>query len=275
MEDKVETEPWCFASSLPPEEEAFLYAKNHQSAPATVLLVGAGALGCAAARTLASTTMQLGEDLRLTLVDPDHVEVSNLQRQVLYRDCDIGRLKVEAAAQILAAEFGAAVAATPARLDAASGPALVAAHDIVIDGTDDPTTKFLLNRLCIEAGVPLVHGGVVRTGGQWMLIEPHVSACLGCVFPQAAPSGNEGCVSLGILAPVAGVVGSMQAITALRRLLRPQDARAGRLFIYQLGGVRMRHVDFPPSPDCYCGSREDRNVDRAGSAQSLPRRQAS
>ncbi|MBI5504868.1 MAG: HesA/MoeB/ThiF family protein [Deltaproteobacteria bacterium] len=252
-----------------------MYSKNHKSRPANVLLVGAGALGCAAARTLASSAARLAQNLRLTLVDPDRVEVSNLQRQVLYRDSDVGRPKVEAAAQILAADFGATVETARLRLDEASGPALVAAHDIVIDGTDDPRTKFLLSRLCVEAGVPLVHGGVVRIGGQWMLIEPRVSACLACVFPEAAPSGNEGCASLGILAPVAGVVGSMQAITALRRLFEPGRVRAGRMFIYQLGGVRMRHVDFPPSPDCFCGSREDRNADRAGSAQSFLRRQAS
>ncbi len=252
-----------------------MYSKNHQPGPANVLLVGAGALGCAGARTLASTAARLRANLAITLVDPDRVEVSNLQRQVLYRDSDIGRLKVEAAAQVLAADFGAAAAAKALRLDAVSGPALVAAHDIVIDGTDDPPTKFLLNRLCVEAGVPLVHGGVVRTGGQWMLIEPHVSACLACVFPETAPSGNEGCASLGILAPIAGVIGSMQAITALRRLFQPERVSAGRLFIYQLGGVRLRHVDFPPSPDCSCGSREDRDIDRAGSAQTFLRRQAS
>ncbi len=260
---------------LTPEEEAFLYSDNHHGDPASVLLIGAGALGCAAARTLAAAARGIGAGLGLTLVDSDRVEVSNLQRQVLYRDSDIGRLKVEAAAERLRADFDFTAAAKALHLDAANGPALMAAHDIVIDGTDDPQTKFLLSRLCVEAGVPLVHGGVVRTGGQWMLIEPRVSACLACVFPEVPPSGNEGCAALGILAPVAGVVGSMQAITALRRLFQPARARAGRLYIYELGGVRLRHVDFPPNPQCHCGTRDDRSVDRAQSAQSFPRRQAS
>jgi len=239
-----------------------------------VLLVGAGALGCAAARTLAAAAADLRTGLRLTVVDSDHVEASNLQRQVLYRDADIGRSKVEAAAERLAAEFGIDVVARPLHLDADNGPALVIDHDIVIDGTDDPAAKFLINRLCVDSGVPLVHGGVVRTGGQWMLVEPCVSACLRCVFPERAPSGTEGCVALGILAPVAGVVGSMQAITALRRLFDPERVRAGRLFVYELAGVRARHVDFPPSPDCPCCSRADRTLGRDASVPSFVRRQA-
>jgi len=275
VEDKVETELDALPLPYLPEEEAFLYPGNQKPDFANVLLVGTGALGCAAARTLASAWRTLRPGLRLTLVDSDRVEASNLQRQVLYGRRDIGRLKVEAASQRLAEEFGVRPTATPLHLDAASGPALVGSHDIVIDGTDDPATKFLLNRLCIEAGVPLVHGGVVRTRGQWMLIEPGLSACLHCIFPEAAPSGSEGCATLGILSPVAGVVGSMQAIAALRRLFEPERARAGRLFIYDLAAIRVRHVDFAPSTECFCGARVARTDDCDASGQSCLRRQAS
>jgi molybdopterin/thiamine biosynthesis adenylyltransferase len=105
--------------------------------------------------------------------------------------------------------------------------------------------------------VPSVHGGVARTGGQWMLTVPGVSACLECVFPEPVDAGLEtaaGCSALGILAPVAGVVGAMQALMTIAFLKRPGRAIAGRLHVYEATGARSRHVDFPPSADCPCGA---------------------
>lgn len=215
-----------------------------------ILVVGAGALGCAAARTLAQEP-----DVAVTIVDDDRVELSNLQRQVLYTDADLGRPKAPAAAERLASDFGASVTAVAARFDAATGPALVAGADLVIDATDDPATKFLIGRLSVQARVPYVYGGVVRTGGQWMLVVPGRSACLECVFAPAGIETADGCSALGILAPVAGVVGCMQAITALAYLRRPARATPGRMHLYELTGVsRSRHVDFPPQDSCFCRS---------------------
>ena len=210
-------------------------------------MVGAGALGCAAARTLAQTA-----GIAVTLVDPDHVELSNLQRQVLYVEADIGRLKVEAAAERLARDFSRPVTAIAARFDLETGPALLEGADLVIDATDDPDTKFLLGRLCCAAGLPYVYGGVVRTGGQWMLVEPGVSACLECLFPARGPENSEGCSALGVLAPVAGFVGCMQAFSALTFLLAPERAHPGRLHVYELGGARTRRLDIKPDDDCFC-----------------------
>jgi molybdopterin/thiamine biosynthesis adenylyltransferase len=214
-----------------------------------MLVVGAGALGCAAARTLAREP-----GVALTLVDDDRVELSNLQRQVLYRDDDIGRPKVEAACEALEREFDATVSGVASRFDATTGTALVAGADIVIDATDDPPTKFLINRLCVEASKPWIYAGVARTSGQWMLVVPGRSACLECVFPEipGAAETAEGCSALGILAPVAGVVGSMQALVALAFAANPQRSRPGRLHVYELGGARSRAVDFPPRADCFC-----------------------
>ncbi len=227
-----------------------------------ILVVGAGALGCAASRTLAQEP-----DVAITIADDDRVELSNLQRQVLYEDADIGRLKVEAAAARLAREFGANVAAAPLRFDAASGPDLVAGADLVLDATDDPATKFLIGRLSVEAGVPYVYGGVVRTGGQWMLVVPGRSACLECVFPAGGSESAEGCSALGILAPVAGVVGSMQAITALAYLRRPERAAPGRMHLYELTGARRsRHVDFPPLASCFCRGAAATTTEKRASA---------
>lgn len=219
-----------------------------------VIVVGAGALGCAAARTLAQEP-----SVSITLVDDDRVELSNLQRQVLYGNDDIGSLKVDAAAARLARDFGVRAGTAALRLDAATGPGLIAGADLVLDATDDPATKFLIGRLCFESGTPWIYGGVARTAGQWMLVRPGRSACLECVFPSLpASAGAEetaaGCSALGILAPVAGMVGAMQALTALAFFKRPDRARAGRLHVYELTGARSRHIDFAPAAHCFCNA---------------------
>lgn len=259
MEDKVETAPSRHLFLVAQTEEVFLYPESDSPAPVQpeakapphVVVVGAGALGCAAARTLAQES-----GLAITLVDDDRVELSNLQRQVLYRDADVGELKVHAAAANLARDFGANVRAVATRFDERTGPALLESASVVIDGSDDPVTKFLVARLAREAGVASVHGGVARTGGQWMLTVPGVSACLACVFPEreGAIETAAGCSALGILAPVAGVVGAMQALMTIAFLKRPARAIAGRLHVYELTGARSRHVDFPPAEGCPCGA---------------------
>ena len=229
--------------------------------PARVVVVGAGALGCAAARTLAQEAAQ-SASLEILLVDDDRVELSNLQRQVLYGEADLGALKVDAAAKRLARDFGATVRTAAVRFDAQAGPGLLDGASVVIDGTDDPATKFLIARLAREAGVASVYGGVARTGGQWMLTVPGVSACLECVFPErdGAVETAAGCSALGILAPVAGVVGAMQALMTIAFLKRPQRATPGRLHVYELTGARSRHVDFPPSAGCPCGAASRRQA---------------
>jgi molybdopterin/thiamine biosynthesis adenylyltransferase len=280
MEDKVESAASLAPLPCRPTEEVFLYPDSEStSAPATnarILVVGAGALGCAAARTLAQEPR-----LSLTIVDDDRVELSNLQRQVLYVDADIGRLKTEAAAERLATEFGAAITTRAIRFDAATGPGLVASVDLVIDATDDPDTKFLIGRLCVAAHKPYVYGGVARTGGQWLLAVPGQSACLECVYPcdptsRSAARASEtaaGCAALGILAPVAGVVGSMQALTALAYLRRPGRATPGRLHLYELAGARSRHIDFKPDPACFCSAafRSDTRASATATARESVR----
>jgi molybdopterin/thiamine biosynthesis adenylyltransferase len=227
---------------------------------ARILVIGAGALGCSALRTLAADGRYA-----IAVVDDDRVEASNLQRQVLYGDGDLGRLKVEAAAAAIAREFGVAVDAAALRFDESTGPALVAAAAIVLDATDDPATKFLVARLCDDAAVPYVYAGVARTGGQWMLVVPGESACLECAFPpsRVADESAAGCSVLGILAPVAGLVGAMQARIALTFLASPPAARprAGRLHRYELTGARSRFVDFLPRDGCFCRSARERRGD--------------
>jgi molybdopterin/thiamine biosynthesis adenylyltransferase len=244
-----------------------LYSKRSTRplADASVLIVGTGALGCAAAEALARAGIG-----RLVLVDPDLVELSNLQRKVLFTDADIGRPKVEVAAERLramAADLSVDVATI--RLDAANACDLLADCDYAIDGSDDPATKFLTNEAALATGTAWCHGGVVQSGGQWMHVEPGAGACLECVFersPADDGASPASCAAMGILAPVAGVVGNAQALAAAAWLVgRP--AVAGRLHTYELRGRQRRAIDFPRLTGCRCQSSRVRGTD------PYPRRQ--
>jgi molybdopterin/thiamine biosynthesis adenylyltransferase len=219
----------------------------------SVLLVGVGALGCPAATVLAGA--QLG---RLTLVDPDRVERSNLQRQTLFSPGDIGRLKVDVAAERLG---GGTTEIVPvvARVDRTNAARLMSAHDFVIDACDDPATKFLINATAVRCGVPYSYGGVVRTSGLTMTVVPGVTACLACVFAaeslDAQEATGEGCQNQGVLAPVAGVIGSLQAAHALATLGSETPEHAGRLFSYELRARRWRTIDVHRDSRCNaCGA---------------------
>ncbi len=212
---------------------------------AHALVVGAGALGCAAAQTLAASGVG-----RLSLVDDDCVELSNLQRQVLFDRATIGRPKATAAAESLARIAPSCeVAPWVERLAAGNVERFVGDHDVVVDASDDPETKYLLNRAAIRCRVPLVYGGVARTGGMALLVDPGRSACLACAFPAETAAADDGCDRLGILAPVAGLVGTLEADLALRALLGDRSA-AGILFVYELRGTRWRELRFARRPDC-------------------------
>ncbi len=227
----------------------------------SILVVGVGGLGCAAARLLAGS-----RGLKLTLIDPDNVELSNLQRQVLYSDADIGEAKADvAAATLRAGSPHAEIHPIIARLDANNAARLIAAHDFVIDATDDPATKFLINAVACATGVPFCYGGVVRTGGQLMSVVPGRTACLACVFPEDDPgelAAAGGCTAQGILAPVAGVIGSLQAREAFAFLNCESSKkvectagtdnvfRPGRMILYEMRGPVWRTVDFPKNPNC-------------------------
>lgn len=177
----------------------------------SALVIGAGGLGCPALLALAPTA-----GLRLTIVDDDRVDESNLQRQILHRSADVGRLKVESARDALWRRWpGAQLELVAARLDADNAASLVTAHDVVLDGSDSFATKFLLNDVCLSSGVPLVHGGVVGLAGQLMtVLDGH--ACFRCIFEAPPEAGAVGsCREAGILGAVAGVVGGRMAKEAL------------------------------------------------------------
>lgn len=210
-----------------------------------MLIVGLGGLGCPASLALAPHAEQL------TLVDYDVVEVSNLHRQPWHHPRDVGRLKVESAAQKLRAGFPALrIVTLSTRVTAENADALFRLHDVVIDATDGPETKFLLNDAGVRTGTTLIYGGVLRFIGQAMRIEPG-GPCLRCLFdgpPVDAPS----CAQAGVLGSMAGVIGGLQAQLALTA-----NPVAGEAMLHLVDGQAFtaRTVRVKKAPDCeVCGA---------------------
>ena len=180
---------------------------------ASVLVIGAGALGSPVALYLAGAGVG-----RLGIADPDAVELSNLHRQLLHFTPDVGTPKAHSAA----AKLGflnpeVEIAPYEVRLDAVNAPGLLVGHDLVVDCSDAFATRHAVNAACVAARLPLVEGGVIGASGLVMAIRPGESACYRCAFPAPPPPGAEpSCASQGILGPAAGVVGSLQALEALK-----------------------------------------------------------
>ncbi len=163
----------------------------------------------------------------IVLVDPDPVELSNLCRQVIYREVDIGLPKVEAAVRRLAcAAAESAIEAHRCALDTSNAVDLIAACDFVIDATDNPAAKFLINDTCIAAQRPFAYGGVIGMKGQAMTVIPSRTACLRCLFEEPPDEAEiASCREAGIVGPVAGAIGEVQAAQALQWLAGAAHAR--------------------------------------------------
>ena len=207
------------------------------------LIVGLGGLGSPAALVLARAGVQL------TLVDDDRVDLTNLQRQILYRDADIGRPKVEVARERLLREApGLEIAARFERVEAGNAASLFAGHDVVLDGSDDFATKFLCSDVAMRRAVPLVHAGALRFVGQ-LLPVVRGGACVRCLFEgEPRPEDVPSCAQAGVLGAVVGVLGAMQAAVALQ-LLRGEVV-APTLRTLDLKAGRAREVAISPRPDC-------------------------
>jgi molybdopterin/thiamine biosynthesis adenylyltransferase len=180
---------------------------------ATAVVVGAGALGSPAAVYLAASGVG-----RVGVVDGDWVEISNLQRQFLHFTPDIDAQKAESAAQklgLLNTEI--AVEPYPVEVDADNAEAIVTGADVVLDCTDSFATRYLINEACCAQRIPLVEAGALGFGGMVMAIRPGETACYRCAFPTA-PANAPSCRDAGMLGAVAGVIGSLQALEALKLL---------------------------------------------------------
>lgn len=254
-------------------EEVFLYQRTNQQrlTRASVVIVGVGALGCQAASVLASAGVG-----RLVLVDADVVDISNLQRQVLFDESQLGRAKVVAASESLASPACTAhIDALETCLDADNATELISECDFVIDACDDPHTKLLINTTAVATSTPFAYAGVARTGGETMSVAPGRSACLACVFPElrADIDADEAraCSELGILAPVAGVIGALQALAALGAICGDERFRPGIMTSYQLRGRRWRHITFPRNPACaVCSRAANAIASESGRLQPCP-----
>lgn len=244
----------------------------------SALVVGAGGLGSPVSLYLAAAGVG-----RITIVDFDVVDPSNLQRQVLFGTSDVGRPKVEAAAARLR-DLNPMVEIVPvdARLSSENVAALVAAHDVVVDGSDNFTTRYLVNDACVLAGRPNVYGSIFRFEGQASVFAPG-GPCYRCLFPDPPPPGLvPNCAQAGVLGVLPGLVGSIQAAEALKVLLGAGGTLAGRLLLVNALTATFREVRLRRDPACaVCGdaptirsaveSVEASCVDGAGGDSRVPR----
>jgi molybdopterin-synthase adenylyltransferase len=207
-----------------------------------ILIVGIGGLGVPAACALA----RAGFD-DLGLLDPDVVDLSNLPRQIIFGRSDLGVPKVLAAARHLAAiRPGAKLEPMQLGLDAANAAEIISRFDFVIDATDSPATKFLINDVCVELGRPFVYGGVLGFAGQAMTVLPGATACLRCLFEEPPDEAEvASCREAGIIGPVAGAIGAAQASEALSFMRGRMPALAGAMLTLdgsQSGRVRLTPI---------------------------------
>lgn len=218
---------------------------------ARVLVVGAGGLGSPVLLYLAAAGVGT-----IGVVDDDVVEASNLQRQIIHTDARIGMAKVESArAGMLALNPFITVEVHRARLDAALGD-LVARHDLVLDGTDNFDTRYLVNRLCVAAGTPLISAAITQWEGQISVYDPARGApCYECVFPVSpAPGMVPTCAEAGVVAPLPGVIGSMMALEAVKLITGAGEGLRGRLLIHDALYAETRVIGVKPRAGCaVCG----------------------
>jgi len=222
-------------------------------AEARVLIVGVGALGCPAALALAQAGVGT-----LALIDPDRVELSNLHRQILHHTDAIGMPKVlSAASQLRRRAPGVRVEAQVAALTADTLPELFAGADFIIDATDGVAAKFLINDGAVRGGRPYSHAGVLGFIGQTMTVVPGRSACYRCLFPEPPPPDDvPTCQAAGVVGPIAGVIGALQAAEAIKYLTGEGALLTDALVTYDALHGRWRRVPLGRNPRCpVCAAR--------------------
>ncbi|MBM4255655.1 MAG: HesA/MoeB/ThiF family protein [Deltaproteobacteria bacterium] len=216
-----------------------------------VLVVGVGGLGCPAALTLAQAGVGT-----IGLIDPDVVDLSNLQRQILHATPDIGRPKVDSAREkLLRINPAIAVVTYHQRLSVENLPTIFLDYDFIIDGTDGVATKFLINDGAVLLGKPFSYAGIVQFHGQTLTVWPGRSTCLRCLFPEI-PSTDDvpTCQESGIIGSLAGSIGTLQATEALKYLSGEDDLLTDRLLTYDALALHWREVRVRRSRHCpLCG----------------------
>ena len=219
---------------------------------ASALIVGAGGLGCPAALYLAAAGVG-----RLTLADSDKIDLTNLQRQILYRTESVGAVKVEAArATLKAFNPDVEVVGLSSRIDPEKALSLVAKADVVLDCSDNFKTRHALNRACVKHRKPLVSGAAIRFDAQITLFDLRKAdaPCYACLFPEDGEVEEVQCSTMGVFAPLTGVIGAMQAMEAIKVLAKVGELLNGRLLIFDARSADWRSVKVAKDPACaVCG----------------------
>jgi molybdopterin/thiamine biosynthesis adenylyltransferase/rhodanese-related sulfurtransferase/molybdopterin converting factor small subunit len=220
-----------------------------------VLLIGAGGLGSPAALYLAAAGVGT-----LGIVDHDVVDRSNLQRQILHSDARVGQSKVDSAtAAILALNPSVHVMGHEARLDSRNVEAILSGYDLVVDGSDNFPTRYLINDACVKLGIPNVHGAVYRFEGQvtvfWPGYHERRGPCYRCLYPEPPPPDlAPSCAEAGVLGILPGVIGLLQAVETLKILLAIGEPLVGRLLYYDALRANFTELHINRDPQCrYCG----------------------
>jgi molybdopterin/thiamine biosynthesis adenylyltransferase len=232
---------------LGPDAQA-RFAQSH------ALVVGVGGLGAPVAQFLAAAGVGT-----LTLCDADRVDLTNLQRQILYATADVGQPKVDAAvARLAAINPDVALRRVGSRVGGAELEALAAAADVVVDCTDNFETRHAVNRACVAHRKPLVSGAAIRFDGQISVFDssrPN-APCYACLFPPDQEFEDVQCATMGVFAPLVGIVGATQAAEALKLLAGVGESLAGRLLLLDTLAMQWREMRVPRDPECpVCGGR--------------------
>lgn len=218
---------------------------------ARVLVVGAGGLGSPVALYLASAGVGT-----LGILDSDEVELSNLQRQILHKTSTVGISKTESAKKTLKdLNPDVKIITHNLRIDSQNALYIIKDYDIVVDGSDNFPTKYLINDACVFLDKPLSHGAVLRFDGQIFTIVPHQTPCYRCLFESPPPPGLvPSCQEAGILGAVAGIIGTLQANEVLKLIMGIGKPLFGRLLIFDALETEFREVKVPKNPECpLCG----------------------
>ena len=219
---------------------------------AKVFVMGAGGLGSPAALYLAAAGVGT-----IGLADSDVVELHNLQRQILHRTADVGLPKVESGKRTLESlNPEVKVQTYPERITSANIREIIKAYDLVLDGSDNFPTRFLVNDACYFEKKTLISGAILRFDGQLSSFKPHAGGpCYRCLFPEPPPAGSvPSCQEAGVLGAVAGIIGILQANEALKEIMGLGESMAGRFLMFNALNLSFHEVKIQRNPNCLlCG----------------------
>lgn len=219
---------------------------------ASVLMIGAGGLGAPLGMYLAAAGVG-----RLGIVDFDVVDHSNLQRQVIYSVADVGRPKLEAAVERLRGiNPHITIEGYETRLSSENALELFRGYDVIVDGTDNFPTRYLVNDACVLSGKPNVYGSIFRFEGQVSVFDARIGPCYRCLYPEPPPPGLvPSCAEGGVLGVLPGIVGSLQALEVIKLLIGKGESMIGRLLVFDALQMKFRELRQRKDPDCpICGA---------------------